>query len=248
VRGGRHLRIRGWSWRLPRRKHSFLNVLLGDEEEMKESKSIEREEDEESIRLKHALGSQVKERKNKRGRSTEGEKRERIRRELGDSLRACRRKEIMEMDTGEMEEEIRRTEEAIDDNLRRRAEWAGIAVEQDVIPSRKRVKPIGNKLPWMLLFLGVAGMGSGPVEAFTAYDCSNRSNIVESNSLLEPEACAASDGNREMETVAYGERVQMKQDRIIPIFRCQVVETIISQYCGHWSRDTLCPVQGTKTP
>jgi hypothetical protein len=27
----------------------------------------------------------------------------------------------------------------------------------------------------------------------------------------------------------------MKQDQIIAIFRCQVIETIISQYCGHWS-------------
>jgi hypothetical protein len=34
---------------------------------------------------------------------------------------------------------------------------------------------------------------------------------------------------------AYGEIVQMTQDRIIPIFRCQVIETIVSQYCGHWS-------------
>jgi hypothetical protein len=29
----------------------------------------------------------------------------------------------------------------------------------------------------------------------------------------------------------------MKQDRINPIFRCHVVETIISQYCGHWSSE-----------
>jgi hypothetical protein len=27
----------------------------------------------------------------------------------------------------------------------------------------------------------------------------------------------------------------MKQDRIIPIFSCQVIETIVSQYCGHLS-------------
>jgi hypothetical protein len=27
----------------------------------------------------------------------------------------------------------------------------------------------------------------------------------------------------------------MKQDRIIPIFRCQVIDTIVSQYCGYWS-------------
>ncbi len=27
----------------------------------------------------------------------------------------------------------------------------------------------------------------------------------------------------------------MKQDRIIPIFRYQLIETIVSQYCRHWS-------------
>jgi hypothetical protein len=59
-----------------------------------------------------------------------------------------------------------------------------------------------------------------PSQAFTAYNCSNRSNIVKLYSLLEPDACAASGGNREMETVVYGEIVQMKQYRIIPISRC----------------------------
>jgi hypothetical protein len=40
---------------------------------------------------------------------------------------------------------------------------------------------------------------------------------VESYSLLELDACAASDGNGEIETVVYGEIVQIRQDRIIPI-------------------------------
>jgi hypothetical protein len=70
-------------------------------------------------------------------------------------------------------------------------------------------------------------------EAFTAYDCSNRSNIVESYLLLEPDACAISDKTGEFETTMYGEIVQMKQDQIILIFRCQVIETIVSQYCDH---------------
>jgi hypothetical protein len=26
----------------------------------------------------------------------------------------------------------------------------------------------------------------------------------------------------------------MKEDRIIPVFRCQVIKTIMSQYCSHW--------------
>jgi hypothetical protein len=37
-----------------------------------------------------------------------------------------------------------------------------------------------------------------------------QSNIVESYSLLEPDACAATDDNREMEALVYGEIVQMK--------------------------------------
>ncbi len=36
-------------------------------------------------------------------------------------------------------------------------------------------------------------------------------------------------------TAVCGEIVQMKQDQIIQIFRCPVIETIVSQYCGHWS-------------
>jgi hypothetical protein len=36
----------------------------------------------------------------------------------------------------------------------------------------------------------------------------------------------------EVKTTVYGEIVQIKQDRMIPIFRCIVIETIISQYCG----------------
>jgi hypothetical protein len=77
--------------------------------------------------------------------------------------------------------------------------------------------------------------GGGQVDAFTAYDCSNKCNIVETYSHLEPAMCAVSDKTGEIETAVYREIVQIKQDRIMPIFRCQVIETIVSQYCGHWS-------------
>ncbi len=33
----------------------------------------------------------------------------------------------------------------------------------------------------------------------------------------------------------YWEIVQIKQDRMIPVFRCIVVETLVSQYCGMFS-------------
>lgn len=58
---------------------------------------------------------------------------------------------------------------------------------------------------------------------------------VKSYSLLEPDACPVSDGNGEMGTMVYAEFMQMKQDCIILVFRCQIIKTIISQYCGHWS-------------
>jgi hypothetical protein len=43
-----------------------------------------------------------------------------------------------------------------------------------------------------------------PVEGFTAFDCSNRSNIVKSYSLLEPDACANMGRDGEVETTVYG--------------------------------------------
>jgi hypothetical protein len=59
---------------------------------------------------------------------------------------------------------------------------------------RKRVEVSGLKnrrvekgsLPYAIAVLCFIG---GQAEAFAAYDCSNRSNIVESYSLLEPDAC-----------------------------------------------------------
>ncbi len=56
----------------------------------------------------------------------------------------------------------------------------------------------------MLMIQRIAGLNNGPAETFMAFDCSNRSNIVEPYSLLESYACAAFDGNKEMETVVYG--------------------------------------------
>jgi hypothetical protein len=72
-------------------------------------------------------------------------------------------------------------------------------------------------------------------DAFTVYDCSNRSNVVESYFLLEPDACANMGRDGEVETTEYGEIVQIKQDRMIPVFRCTVVETLVAQYCGMFS-------------
>jgi hypothetical protein len=90
------------------------------------------------------------------------------------------------------------------------------------------LKPI-----WTLMI--VACLAWGPVTAFTAYDCSDQSNIVESYSLLEPDACANSGKDGEVETTVYGEIVQIKQDRMIPVFRSTVIETLVAQHCGMFS-------------
>ncbi len=42
--------------------------------------------------------------------------------------------------------------------------------------------------------------------------------MVESYSLLEPDACANMGRDGEVETTVYGEIVQIKQDRMIPVF------------------------------
>jgi hypothetical protein len=90
------------------------------------------------------------------------------------------------------------------------------------------------RLPDTLTLMSLIGILGSLAYAFTAYDCTNRSNIVESYSLLDLDACSATDKNWEVETTMDGEILQKKQERIIPILSCQVIETIVSLYCGHW--------------
>jgi hypothetical protein len=132
---------------------------------------------------------------------------------LGDGTgsRAKRRKEIEEMTIEDMEAEIRETNTVI----------------------RKRRRAGAGLLPMPLALLMCLMVNS--VEGFTAYDCSNRSNVMEAYSLLEPDTCANMGKEGEVKTTVYGEIVQIKQDRMIPVFRCIVVETLVAQYCGMFS-------------
>jgi hypothetical protein len=125
-----------------------------------------------------------------------------------------RGKDVIDMTIEEMEAEIQETNEAI---RKRRRRNPGLML-----------KPL-----WMLT--AFASLMRSLVAAFTAYDCSNRSNVVESYSLLEPDACANMGRDGEVETTVYGEIVQIKQDRMIPMFRCTVIETLVAQYCGMFS-------------
>jgi hypothetical protein len=119
-------------------------------------------------------------------------------------VRAKRRREIEEMDEEGLQAEIKKTEETV----RKKVEVSG--------PKNQR-SGMGS-LPFTMAILCLVE-GGGQVDAFTTYDCSNRNNIVESYSLLE-RLCRVSDKTGEVETTVYREIVQIKQDRIIPIFRC----------------------------
>jgi hypothetical protein len=96
---------------------------------------------------------------------------------LGDGIgaRAKRRRGIQEMTLVEMEAELGEVKAEI--KRRRRAGMGWLPLT----------------LVLLLCFTG------HPAEGFTAYDCSNRSNIVEAYSLLEPDTCAnmGGEGRRE---------------------------------------------------
>jgi hypothetical protein len=122
----------------------------------------------------------------------------------GNGSRAKRRRQNEEMTIEDMEAEIQETNAAI----------------------RKRRRAGRGLLPMPLALLMCLMVSS--VEGFTAYDCSNRSNMVEAYSLLEPDTCANMGKDGEVEMSVYGEIVQIKQDRMIPVFRCVVIETLVA--------------------
>jgi hypothetical protein len=132
---------------------------------------------------------------------------------LGDGIgsRTKRAREVEAMTIEDMEAEIKETNAMI---RKRRRGGVGLL-----------------SMPLALLMCLMLSSAGG----FTAYDCSNRTNIVEAYSLLEPDACANMGKDGEVETTVYGEIVQIKQDRMIPVFRCMVIETLVAQYCGMFS-------------
>jgi hypothetical protein len=82
-------------------------------------------------------------------------------------VRANRRKEIEEMQLETMEAEAGEVERAL---------------------ARRRGTSGTIRLGHIPLALAIVCLIGGPASAFTAYDCFNRSNVIESYSLLEPDA------------------------------------------------------------
>jgi len=128
--------------------------------------------------------------------------------------------------------------------------------EKPVLPSpaltggarapRKPVKPApgsgankqmaGAKKKLLLATLTVMCMMIPPLDAFTAYDCSyNQSVVLEAYSLLEPAPCGADGYESRFERTVSAEIIQQRRETVVPIFRCQIFETVFTQYCGHSS-------------
>jgi hypothetical protein len=79
----------------------FVNILVTEEEVMEELSSVLQEEEEESLRLEQRFGSHVGSGWCVRKESMARREREEITRQLGNSPRARRRQEIMDMNMEE---------------------------------------------------------------------------------------------------------------------------------------------------
>jgi hypothetical protein len=69
------------------------------------------------------------------------------------------------------------------------------------------------------------------VGSLVAYNCANATNQVDVYSLLEPVACPSATPHNAMESIIFGEIMQIKSEYRVPVCRCKVIETVTSQYC-----------------
>jgi hypothetical protein len=84
--------------------------------------------------------------------------------------------------------------QATDADLRKRIERRGTTPSQVVKKARRKKTGIPGGVA-TLLMMGLVSLLGHLASTFRAYDCTNRSNIVELYSLLKPDACAAIDSN-----------------------------------------------------
>ncbi len=99
-------------------------------------------------------------------------------------------------------------------------------VKVDFSPAKVSFKssPLVASLFFLPFFWYFCSMGS-PVEAFTAFDCQNRSNRVTAYSLIEPESCHGHVADLRYVRVLSAEIIQVKKTRIVPVFRCLAIES-----------------------
>jgi hypothetical protein len=113
---------------------------------------------------------------------------------------------------------------------------AGGALKNVAAPIKTKYKVITRGSLFSLGMILLTGFCIlSPTSGFVAYDCMNSSNTVEAYSLLAPEECHITGGEHKVEHLIQAEIVQIKRERTINVFRCQVLETLVSQYCGHSS-------------
>jgi hypothetical protein len=113
---------------------------------------------------------------------------------------------------------------------------AGGVVKKVAVPIKTKYKIMTNSSLFSLGMLMITGFSIlAPTSCFVAYDCMNASNTVEAYSMLAPEECHVTGGEHKVERLVQAEVVQIKRERTINVFRCQVLETLVSQYCGHSS-------------
>ncbi len=66
----------------------------------------------------------------------------------------------------------------------------------------------------------------GEEGGFVAYNCANATNRG------EPAVCPSVMPYHTVKRTIFGEIVQIKSDRMVPVYRCKVKESVMSQYCG----------------
>jgi hypothetical protein len=119
----------------------------------------------------------------------------------------------------------------------------GLVFGGSVSTSWRSRMSMSRKAPVMISLMGLmmalVFCLAAPAQAFIAYDCVNGSNVVEAYSLLEPAQCSVSGFEHRYEHTVHVEIVQQKRERTVSIFRCHVVESVFSQYCGHSSDAAL---------
>jgi hypothetical protein len=112
------------------------------------------------------------------------------------------------------------------------------ALEELPMENKEKVTPVAKwRQPreWLQVGLAMVAMlclarQECLVMGFVANDCANGTNRVDSYSLMEPAACPTTEDHHEVERTIFREIVQMKKDRTVRVFRCTVIESVMSQY------------------